>query len=96
MKPKLVTFRAPADIQVILKGAQEAGGEATATIFRALRHMRDLEELLGVEDWAELEKRAKIRKVTVAVIVAELVQPSLASARSDHGRPFPGRADNKK
>ncbi|RJS19545.1 hypothetical protein DRW03_21165 [Corallococcus sp. H22C18031201] len=95
VKSKLVTFRAPPDIQEHLKRVQESGGEASAAIFRALRHMRDLEELLGIEDWAELEKRAKIRKVTEAVIVAELVQPSLASARSEHGRPFSGRGEKK-
>ncbi|WP_147447065.1 hypothetical protein [Corallococcus sp. CA054B] len=82
-KKRVITFKPDDDISEYVDGVVATGMRQTDVIEKSLRIVRDLATSLGIEDWAEVEKRARVKGVTEGVIVAELIRPLLASVRTE-------------
>ena len=88
-KKRVITFKPDDDISEYVDGVVATGMRQTDVIEKSLRIVRDLATSLGIEDWAEVEKRARVKGVTEGAIVADLVRPSLSNVRLEEPAPPP-------
>ncbi|MFP2962038.1 hypothetical protein ACLEPN_30685 [Myxococcus sp. 1LA] len=82
---KPISLKVPKDVGDYLDEVMRAGGEKSATIHRSVRLFRDLLLNLPVQDWAEIEKRAKVAGVGEGAVVAELLHAALQATVAEFG-----------
>lgn len=79
-KKRVITFKPDADVEEFIDSMVASGTRQTDVIEDSIRIVRDLAAGLGIEDWAEVEKQAKVRGVSIGVVLAEYCKPALEFA----------------
>ncbi len=77
---RVVTFRAPEDVDDFLTLAKEGGQDQTDIVVKAIRVSRDAAAEMGPE-WWEVEKRANVEGVPIGKMLARLALAGLKGSK---------------